>query len=158
MNELAGPFRDALVSVDRLRAENLFDQALAGGRPITAVEAVVTPALEEIGRAWERDERALSHVYMAGRFCEELVARVLPPSDPDCNRQPLDGGAGMSGPPLNPMQRTLTALGHQAGRRPCAARGTRRRRTLGTSSTGLSRHVAGRGRRVNQGGCDACRA
>jgi methanogenic corrinoid protein MtbC1 len=31
---------------------------------------------------------ALSQVYMAGRFCEALVERVLPPSDPDRKHQP----------------------------------------------------------------------
>lgn len=31
---------------------------------------------------------ALSQVYMSGRFCEELVEEVLPPSDPDRKHQP----------------------------------------------------------------------
>jgi len=38
--------------------------------------------------AWEAGNVALSQVYMSGRFCEELVERVLPPSDPDRKHQP----------------------------------------------------------------------
>jgi methanogenic corrinoid protein MtbC1 len=52
------------------------------------VEAIVVPALEQMGAAWEAGSVALSQVYMAGRFCEELVERVLPPSDPDRKHQP----------------------------------------------------------------------
>jgi methanogenic corrinoid protein MtbC1 len=56
--------------------------------PIQAVEQVVVPALEQVGTAWEEGSVALSQVYMSGRFCEELVDRALPPSDPDRKLQP----------------------------------------------------------------------
>jgi PAS domain S-box-containing protein len=49
---------------------------------------LVVPALEQMGSAWQDGSVALSQVYMAGRFCEELVERVLPPSDPDRKHQP----------------------------------------------------------------------
>jgi methanogenic corrinoid protein MtbC1 len=48
----------------------------------------VVPALQHIGQAWDEGSVALSQVYMAGRFCEALVERVLPPSDPDRKHQP----------------------------------------------------------------------
>lgn len=88
MNELIKPFREALESLDRVRADDLFQQALGRLTPIEAVERVVVPALEEIGAAWQDGSVALSQVYMSGRFCEELVERALPPSDPDRKHQP----------------------------------------------------------------------
>lgn len=88
MNELIKPFRDALVTLDRVGADAIFQQALATLSPITAIEQVVVPALEQVGQAWQSGEVALSQVYMSGRFCEELVERVLPPSDPDRKHQP----------------------------------------------------------------------
>ncbi len=88
MNELIKPFRESLESLDRVRADKLFQQALTRLTPIEAVEQVVVPALEEIGAAWQEGSVALSQVYMSGRFCEELVERALPPSDPDRKHQP----------------------------------------------------------------------
>ena len=88
MNTMVAPFRQALESLDRVGAEAVFDAALARLSPIQAVEAIVVPALEQIGAAWEAGDVALAQVYMSGRFCEELVGRVLPPSDPDRKHQP----------------------------------------------------------------------
>ena len=82
------PFRQALESLDRVGAQAVFDAALATLSPIQAVEAIVVPALEQVGAAWEAGDVALAQVYMSGRFCEELVERVLPPSDPDRKHQP----------------------------------------------------------------------
>ena len=88
MNELIKPFRESLEMLDRVTAENVFKQALTTMTPIQAVEQVVVPALEQMGAAWEDGSVALSQVYMSGRFCEELVERALPPSDPDRKHQP----------------------------------------------------------------------
>ncbi len=88
---MTGPidaFRSALEQLDAVRAETIFDGALTGHTPIETVETLVVPALEQLGEAWHRGEVALSQVYMSGRFCERLVERVLPPSDPDRKRQP----------------------------------------------------------------------
>ena len=74
--------------MDRIRAEALFQQALTTLIPIEAVEQLVIPALEQIGTCWHEGSVALSQVYMSGRFCEELIDRVLPPSDPDRKLQP----------------------------------------------------------------------
>lgn len=88
---MTGPvveFRSALEQLDAVRAESIFDRAIAVGSAIHAVETLVVPALEQMGEAWHRGEVALSQVYMSGRFCERLVDRVLPPSDPDRKSQP----------------------------------------------------------------------
>ena len=88
MDELIKLFRESLESLDRVQANAIFQQALINLTPIKAVEQLVIPALEQIGAAWEDGDLALSQVYMSGRFCEELVEQVLPPSDPDRKRQP----------------------------------------------------------------------
>ncbi len=88
MTDQVKAFRDALEALDRVGADALFRQVLTGLSPIAAVEKIVVPALEQMGTAWEDGSVALSQVYMAGRFCEELVEQVLPPSDPDRKHQP----------------------------------------------------------------------
>ena len=82
------PFRQSLEMLDRVGAENIFNQTLAYLTPIEAVEQLVIPALVEIGEAWQTGQVALSQVYMCGRFCEKLVETVLPASDPDRKHQP----------------------------------------------------------------------
>ncbi len=81
-------FREALATLDRIKAETLFQKALAGRSAIEAVEGIVVPALEQIGQAWNEGSIALSQVYLSGRLCEELVEQALPPSDPDRKHQP----------------------------------------------------------------------
>lgn len=88
METSVASFRDALESLDRVQANSIFQEVLLKLSPIEAVEQVVVPALEQIGTAWDSGEVALSQVYMSGRFCEELVDRTLPPSDPDRKHQP----------------------------------------------------------------------
>jgi methanogenic corrinoid protein MtbC1 len=88
MQEHITPFRTALEAFDRINADAIIHRALLNASPIEAVEQVVVPALEQIGEAWNAGQVALSQVYMSGRFCEELVDRMLPPSDPDRKHQP----------------------------------------------------------------------
>ncbi|HEY8037491.1 MAG TPA: cobalamin-dependent protein [Methylobacter sp.] len=88
MEELIQDFREALESLDQIKAKVLFQQALRGHSPIEIVEQVVVPALEQIGQHWNEGSIALSQIYMSGRFCEELVEQVLPSSDPDRKHQP----------------------------------------------------------------------
>ncbi len=88
MDNLIRSFRESLEATDRIRAEAIFQQALTILTPIQAVEQLVAPCLEQIGNCWHDGSLALSQVYMSGRFCEELVDRVLPPSDPDRKHQP----------------------------------------------------------------------
>ena len=88
MQQRVAPFQDSLESLDRVKANALFQEALTTMTPIEAVEQLVVPALEQIGVAWHNGQLALSQVYMSGRFCESLVESVLPPSDPDRKHQP----------------------------------------------------------------------
>lgn len=88
METLIHQFKQALESLDRTRAELLFQQALESRAPIETVEQFIVPALEQLGQSWEDGDVALSQIYMGGRYCEELVDRVLPPSDPARKHQP----------------------------------------------------------------------
>lgn len=88
MENMITTFREALEALDRVGAERIFQQALTDMTAIQAVEQLVVPALEQVGAAWQAGDVALSQVYMGGRFCEELVDKSLPPSDPDRKHQP----------------------------------------------------------------------
>lgn len=88
MHELVAPFRESLETLDRVSADSIFNRALTMHSPMQAIEQIVVPALEQIGNSWQEGNIALSQVYMSGRFCEELVEKVLPPSDPDRKHQP----------------------------------------------------------------------
>lgn len=79
---------NALVSVDRNRAGKIVRESCKSGSPAVCLETLIVPALEEIGRRWERGEVALSQVYMSGRICEEIVDMMLPPGDPQRINQP----------------------------------------------------------------------
>lgn len=81
-------FRKALEALDRIQAEALFQRALSEAPAIEVVEQFVVPALEQIGRRWNEGHIALSQVYMSGKFCEDLVDRVLPACAPERKNQP----------------------------------------------------------------------
>lgn len=74
--ERVSAFTAALLAVDRVRAGRALAAAGSALPPIQMVEQIVVPALDDIGRAWEAGEVALSQVYMSARICEELVAAV----------------------------------------------------------------------------------
>ncbi|KAF5033655.1 B12 binding domain protein [anaerobic digester metagenome] len=78
----AGDLKEALLAVDPVRAGQILGDACAASSPISCIEALVVPALEEIGRDWEEGRAALSQVYMSGRICEDLVNTMLPPGSP----------------------------------------------------------------------------
>lgn len=81
-------FRKALEALDKVQADRLFRQALSDASPLTAVETLVVPALDEIGKAWDDGRIALSQVYMSARICEDLVEKVMPRGDPVRRHQP----------------------------------------------------------------------
>ena len=78
---------DALLASDRVAATRVLESA-AGWPAIDVVERLVVPAMDDIGKGWERGTVALSQVYMTGRICEQLVDRILPPAASGRVRQP----------------------------------------------------------------------
>ena len=83
-----GPFETALLSLDRIKANELLEESSGTWSSMEQLKYVVAPALERIGAGWERGQIALTQVYMAGRICEELVEKILPREAPDRKRQP----------------------------------------------------------------------
>jgi methanogenic corrinoid protein MtbC1 len=80
-------FAGRLLALDRLGAERMLRHE-AQDSPFKAVERLVVPALEEIGRRWERGGVALAQVYMSSRICEEMMEKILPSSSPERIRCP----------------------------------------------------------------------
>ncbi len=87
-SEAIDAFEKALLSLDRVTAQNLLLQTANGYSSIERVENLIAPALERIGEGWERGQVALSQVYMSGRICEDLVDAMLPPGAPERKGQP----------------------------------------------------------------------
>lgn len=78
MDSLASALYGALVALDRPRTETLFQQAVDRTNPVQAVEALMVPALIQLGQAWDSGQIALSQIYMSSRICEDIVERILP--------------------------------------------------------------------------------
>lgn len=83
-------FVDRLLALDRLGAEAMLVQS-EGRQPFQLIEELIVPALEEIGRRWDRGETALAQIYMSSRICEELMSRLLPLSSQERLCQPKLG-------------------------------------------------------------------
>lgn len=76
-------FEQALLNLDRLTAARLLsgtdDRSATEPMSITQLrEALIVPALTDIGSAWERGDVALSQVYMSGRLCQEIIEAASP--------------------------------------------------------------------------------
>ena len=70
--------RRALLAVDRVTVGEILTGANKQSSPVEVMEAMVMPALDQIGRGWERGTVSLAQVYMAGRICEEQLDALLP--------------------------------------------------------------------------------
>jgi len=84
--DLLHRFKRALLTLDKHEARRLADETRSGRGAIGVAEALVAPALEHIGQAWEAGTVALSQVYMCGRLCEELVNAMFPEAAADGGR------------------------------------------------------------------------
>jgi methanogenic corrinoid protein MtbC1 len=75
-------FERALLSLDRLKSEEIIRKAASERTPLYIAGNLVTHTLQRIGNMWEDGKVALSQVYMAGIICEEIIDKLLPPSSP----------------------------------------------------------------------------
>ena len=73
-------FEAALLSVNRIAARELLENALVYASATECLDRMMTPTLEKIGERWEAGDAALSQVYMSGIICEELIESLLPQS------------------------------------------------------------------------------
>ena len=115
--DLPEAFERALLALDRVAAQRLFEQAAIGPDALRSAVRLVGESLEHIGAGWERGTVALSQVYMGGRICEDLVERRLPPGDPQRTSQPRLGLAVLADHHVLGMRivrATLSAAGYEA--------------------------------------------
>lgn len=80
-----------MLALDRVEVQTILNHSLKKWNPIQSTESIVIPAMEQIGSDWEDGEIALSQIFMAGRICEEIVDKILPPADPSRKDQPKMG-------------------------------------------------------------------
>ncbi|MBN2823894.1 MAG: cobalamin-dependent protein [Campylobacterales bacterium] len=71
-------FEESLLSLDRVNVKAMLMQNDKYASLFEALEMMVVPAMERIGKKWEKGEVALSQVYMSGKICEEIVDELLP--------------------------------------------------------------------------------
>ena len=78
LHEWVDQLERALLAVDPAATRRLMAQASVTIPALQVLDAIIVPALERIGRYWERGEAALSQVYMSGRIIESLSSTLLP--------------------------------------------------------------------------------
>lgn len=78
----------ALLTMDQSQAESIVIGAMTKGTPIQIASELVSGTLQRIGDSWETCNLALSQVYMSGIICEEVIDKILPPSNPLRKNQP----------------------------------------------------------------------
>jgi methanogenic corrinoid protein MtbC1 len=71
----------ALVSMDRLVIRELIEKNGKSMGKDRVIDALIVPALEEIGERWEKGTLAISQVYMAGIIIEEIIMTLFPEPD-----------------------------------------------------------------------------
>ena len=69
----AAAVENVLLRIDRLAAESLVEEILKTEPVMTLFDMFITPAMESIGKKWERGEASLAQVYMSGRMCEQIA-------------------------------------------------------------------------------------
>ena len=67
----------ALLTLNRVQAQELLASARATQAPLEVIETLIRPALEELGQLWESGDCALSQIYMSGRICEALLEELF---------------------------------------------------------------------------------
>ena len=80
-DELLSQFKEALLSFDRLTAEQIIKGAIATSTNSECIEKLIVPAMERIGSDWEKETVSMAQVYMSGRVCEDLMNSVLPSAE-----------------------------------------------------------------------------
>ena len=78
MNQQTEDFLNALLNVDRQRAQVIFAALAVLPEAAGAWEALIGEALQQIGDGWEQGEYSLAQVYMSSVVCEELIQEYFP--------------------------------------------------------------------------------
>ena len=88
LSKYAHELEQALLLLDRDRAEKILTDAIKHGSHIEIAGHLISTSLKSIGEAWEEGRIALSQEYMSGVICEELIDKILPPTSSERISQP----------------------------------------------------------------------
>ena len=78
INLLIKEFEGALLEINRIKADDIFNKCFQEKNSFEILEKVAINTLERIGEGWENGDISLSQVYMSSIICEELMDRYLP--------------------------------------------------------------------------------
>ncbi len=85
LEEYKKDFYESLLILDKVKvSENICEYLKHFNKEegvVNAIEKVVSPTLERIGREWESDLISLSQLYIISKLCEEIVDALLPESN-----------------------------------------------------------------------------
>lgn len=73
----AEAFEKALLQIDRIMAEEIFENCYLEYDSFKPLEHLTIEALKTIGERWEEGKLSLSQVYMSGVICEELIEKYM---------------------------------------------------------------------------------
>ena len=76
----------ALLKLDRKKIKEIFE-ADSNSKSVDVIEAILVPAMDEIGTMWADGSLSLSQVYMCGKLVEDSVS-VLPSEDRGNHKYP----------------------------------------------------------------------
>lgn len=79
-------FEEALLQIDRIKAEKIFENCYIESNNFNALEHLTIVTLENIGSGWENGEFSLSQVYMSGIICEELIEKYMQKTNTDSRK------------------------------------------------------------------------
>jgi trimethylamine corrinoid protein len=71
-------FTEALLSVNRRVAQDVYARCCSKASPLEANERLITPAMLELGDAWEGGTASLLQVYSGARICAGVVEDTAP--------------------------------------------------------------------------------
>ena len=74
-------FEIALSQIDRIRVEEIINQAKELYQPIQIATVLITPTLQKIGEKWEDGSVGLAQIYMAAKIDLILMDIQLPKMD-----------------------------------------------------------------------------
>lgn len=69
-------FEKALLQINRIRIEEIINQVKEQFQPIQIMDDLISPALQNIGKKWEKGTVALAQIYMAARICEDILDKL----------------------------------------------------------------------------------
>lgn len=84
-------FQTALLQIDRIKADEIFENCYLENKSFEALEHLTMGALENIGTGWEEGEFSLSQVYMSGVICEEMIEKYMPKFSITIKKEPRIG-------------------------------------------------------------------